>query len=59
MTAVERVDEADPTDLFAAGLRRQRMVDWHAPGPVARAAAAMSGLDAMRAIGDGVLRNRR
>ncbi|WP_371126057.1 hypothetical protein [Bradyrhizobium sp.] len=53
------MDEADPTDLFAAGLRRQRMVDWHAPGPVARAAAAMSGLDAMRAIGDGVLRNRR
>ncbi|MDO9563556.1 MAG: hypothetical protein Q7J60_18220 [Bradyrhizobium sp.] len=55
MTAVERVDEADTTDLFAAGLRRERVVDWQAPGPVARAAAAMSDLDAMRAIRDGVL----
>jgi uncharacterized protein (TIGR00369 family) len=31
------------------------VVDWQAPGPVAKAAAAMSGLEAMCAIRDGVL----
>ena len=55
MTAVDGIDAADTTDLFAAGLRRERVVDWQAPGPVAKAAAARSGLDAMRAIRDGVL----
>jgi uncharacterized protein (TIGR00369 family) len=42
-------------DLFATVLRRARVIDWQAPGPVAKAAAGMSGLEAMRAIRDGVL----
>ncbi|HEY0300599.1 MAG TPA: PaaI family thioesterase, partial [Rhizomicrobium sp.] len=52
MTAAERVETQD---LFASELRRQRLVEWQAPGPVARAAMAMSGLEAMQAIRDGVL----
>jgi hypothetical protein len=55
MTAVDRIDTADTTDLFAAGWRRERVVDWQAPGPVAKAAAVLTGLDAIRAIRDGVL----
>ena len=55
MATADSVDMADTTELFAAGSRRERVVDWQAPGPVAKAAAAMSGLDAMRAIRDGVL----
>ena len=39
----------DAVDLFSPALRRERIVDWQAPGPVARTAAAMSGLEAMRA----------
>ena len=31
------------------------MVDWQAPGPVARAASGMSGLETMSAIRDGIL----
>ena len=46
---------AEPTNLFSAAGRRERMVDWQAPGPVAKAAAAMSGLEAMCAIRDGLL----
>jgi uncharacterized protein (TIGR00369 family) len=42
-------------DLFTPALRRQRVIDWQAPGPAAKAAAAMSGLEAMRAIRDGIL----
>jgi uncharacterized protein (TIGR00369 family) len=45
--------EAD--DLFSPAARRERVVDWQAPGPVAKAAADMSGLEAMRAIRDGIL----
>ena len=45
--------EAD--DLFSPAARRERVVDWQAPLPVARAAASMSGLEAMRAIRDGML----
>jgi uncharacterized protein (TIGR00369 family) len=45
----------DIADLFSPATRRERLVDWHAPGPVARAASAMSGLEAMRAIRDGIL----
>jgi uncharacterized protein (TIGR00369 family) len=55
MTVLERVDAADTADLFAAASRRERLVEWQAPGPVARAAAAMSGLEAMCAIRDGLL----
>lgn len=42
-------------DLFSLEKRRERVVDWQAPGPAAKAAAGMSGLDAMRAIRDGLL----
>jgi uncharacterized protein (TIGR00369 family) len=42
-------------DLFTAALRRERVVDWQAPGPAAKAASGMSGLEAMRAIRDGLL----
>lgn len=44
-----------PADLFSPAKRRERVVDWQAPGPAAKAAAAMSGLEAMRAIRDGLL----
>jgi len=46
------MDTAEP---FSPASRRERMVDWQAPGPVAKAAAGMSGLEAMRAIRDGIL----
>jgi uncharacterized protein (TIGR00369 family) len=49
MTATETAD------LFSPGKRRERVVDWQAPGPAAKAAAGMSGLDAMRAIRDGLV----
>ena len=49
MTTIETVD------LFSTALRRERVIDWQAPGPVAKAAAGMSGLEAMRAIRDGIL----
>ena len=45
----------DAVDLFSPTVRRQRVVDWQAPGPVARAAAGMSGLETMCAIRDGIL----
>ena len=46
---------ADTTNLFSAAERRERVVDWQAPGPVAKAVAAMSGLQAMCGIRDGIL----
>jgi hypothetical protein len=55
MTVSGNVDAADTVDLFAPASRRERRVEWQAPGPVAKAAAAMSGLEAMRAIRDGIL----
>jgi uncharacterized protein (TIGR00369 family) len=48
-------DAAETVDLFGAASRRGRLVEWQAPGPVARAAATMSGLEVMRAIRDGIL----
>lgn len=45
----------DTIDLFSPALRRERMVDWQTPGPVAKAAMGLSGLEAMRAIRDGHL----
>jgi uncharacterized protein (TIGR00369 family) len=51
-TTAQRVE---PVDLFAPSLRRQRVIEWQAPGPVARTAMGMSGLEAMQAIRDGVL----
>jgi uncharacterized protein (TIGR00369 family) len=55
MTAADSAATADTADLFSAASRRERVVDWQAPLPVAKAAAAMSGLEAMRAIRDGIL----
>jgi uncharacterized protein (TIGR00369 family) len=42
-------------ELFSPDQRRERVVDWQAPGPAAKAAAGMSGLEAMCAIRDGLL----
>ena len=55
MPAVGSMEQADTADLFTAASRRERLVDWQAPGPVAKAAAGMAGLEAMRAIRDGIL----
>jgi uncharacterized protein (TIGR00369 family) len=46
---------ADSVDLFSPALCRERVVDWQAPRPVVRAAARMSGMEAMCAIRDGRL----
>src|ERR1700681_1926554 len=46
---------SDTVDLFSPATCRERVIDWQAPGPVAKAAAGMSGLEAMRAIRDGIL----
>jgi uncharacterized protein (TIGR00369 family) len=45
----------DPADLFSPAARRERVVDWQAPGPAAKAAAGMTGMEAMCAIRDGIL----
>ena len=45
----------ETADLFSPATRRERVVDWQAPGPAAKAAAAMSGMEAMQAIRDGIL----
>ena len=45
----------DSADLFASAARRERVVDWQAPEPAAKAAAGMTGMEAMCAIRDGVL----
>ncbi|MGF6432626.1 MULTISPECIES: PaaI family thioesterase [Bradyrhizobium] len=49
MTAAESID------LHSPDLLRVRLVEWQAPGPVAKAALPMSGIEAMRAIRDGRL----
>jgi uncharacterized protein (TIGR00369 family) len=46
---------SETADLFSPALRRERVVDWQSPGPAANAAAAMSGMEAMCAIRDGIL----
>ena len=45
----------DTADLFSPATRRERVIDWQAPGPAAKAAAGMTGMEAMCAIRDGVL----
>src|SRR5882757_835524 len=45
----------DTADLFSPATRRERVVDWQAPGPAAKAAAGMTGMEAMCAIRDGIL----
>jgi len=46
---------AAAVDLFSPDLLRVRVVEWQAPGPAAKAVAAMSGMEAMCAIRDGLL----
>jgi uncharacterized protein (TIGR00369 family) len=46
---------ADTIDLFSPAQRRERLVQWQAPGPVASAASQLSGMEAMEAIRDGRL----
>ena len=55
MTVAGSAERVESPDLFTAALRRERVVDWQAPGPAAKAASGMSGLEAMRAIRDGLL----
>jgi uncharacterized protein (TIGR00369 family) len=55
MTVAGSAERVKTQDLFAPALRRERVVDWQAPGPAATTAAGMSGLEAMRAIRDGLL----
>ena len=45
----------ETADLFSPAMRRERVIDWQTPGPAAKAAATMSGMEAMRAIRDGIL----
>ncbi len=45
----------DTADLFSSDKRRERVVDWQAPGPATKAAFGMSGMEAMCAIRDGLL----
>ena len=54
MTAGSVEQALETSELFAPQLRRERVVDWQAPGP-AKAASRMSGIEAMRAIRDGLL----
>ena len=55
MTAASAQRAMELPDLFAPRLRRERVVDWQAPVPAARAAMTMSGMEAMCAIRDGIL----
>lgn len=45
----------ESSDLFSFDTRRHRVIEWQAPGPVAKAAAGLSGLETMCAIRDGIL----
>ncbi|MCK1479222.1 PaaI family thioesterase [Bradyrhizobium sp. 197] len=45
----------DQPDLFSPAQRRERVVDWQVPAPVAKAAMGLSGMDAMMGIRDGRL----
>lgn len=44
---------AGTSDTHSPDLLRVRVVEWQAPGPVAKAALPTSGIEAMRAIRDG------
>ena len=55
MTVASSAERVKSPDLFDPALRRERVVDWQAPGPAAKAALAMSGMEAMCAIRDGIL----
>ena len=47
-------ETADP-DLLSPTLRRERLVDWQVPAPVAKTAMGLSGMEAMIGIRDGRL----
>ncbi|TYO64686.1 PaaI family thioesterase [Bradyrhizobium hipponense] len=47
--------DIDQRELFSPAQRRQRVVDWQAPAPVAKAVTGLSGMDAMLGIRDGHL----
>ncbi|OAF13858.1 PaaI family thioesterase [Bradyrhizobium neotropicale] len=47
--------DIDQPDLFSPARRRERVVDWQVPAPVAKAAMGFSGMDAMLGIRDGRL----
>ncbi|MHC2280740.1 hypothetical protein ACVME8_007383 [Bradyrhizobium diazoefficiens] len=47
--------DIDQLDLFSPTQRRERVVDWQVPAPVAKAAMGLSGMDAMLGIRDGRL----
>ncbi|RJF68658.1 PaaI family thioesterase [Rhodopseudomonas palustris] len=49
------LDEPRSAELFAPSQRRSRTIDWQEPGPVARAASTMPGIEVMAAIRDGRL----
>jgi uncharacterized protein (TIGR00369 family) len=55
MTAINAGQAVQNLDLFSFETRRHRVVEWQAPGPVAKAAAGLSGLETMCAIRDGIL----
>lgn len=42
-------------DLFSPALRRERLVDWQVPAPVAKLAMGLCGMDAMLGLRDGRL----
>lgn len=47
--------QSDHLDLFSPDQRRERVVDWQMPAPVAKVAMGLSGMDAMLGIRDGRL----
>src|SRR3954449_1962501 len=47
--------DIDQLDLFSPAGRRERVVEWQVPAPVAKVAMGLSGMDAMLGIRDGRL----
>ncbi|WP_165405913.1 PaaI family thioesterase [Bradyrhizobium genosp. SA-3] len=47
--------QPDQLDLFSPAQRRERVVDWQAPAPVAKVVMGLSGMDAMLGTRDGRL----
>src|SRR4051812_49926005 len=47
--------DIDQLDLFSPAQRRERVVEWQVPAPVAKVAMGLSGMDAMLGIRDGGL----
>ena len=49
------MSESSQPDLLSPTLRRERLVDWQVPAPVAKTAMGLSGMEAMIGIRDGRL----